>query len=158
MTPKETTPIQGTPEEVATVEGPTTSSLTRRDLLRAAGAVGAAVLLPGSREAVGGSESYSLSVLGRAGAGPGLTGPLVNLTARETEILAAMVDRLIPSDELGPGAVEAGALRFIDRLLSESGSGSLDAYRAGIAASTGTVATPGARPSSSSRRGTRTRS
>jgi len=136
MTPKETTSIQGTAEEGAKGDGPLTTSLTRRELLRAAGAAGAAALLPGSREAVGGSKSYTLPMLGRAGAaaGPRLSGPLVNLTARETEILAAMTDRLIPSDQLGPGAVEAGALRFIDRLLSESGSGSLDAYRAGIAA------------------------
>jgi gluconate 2-dehydrogenase gamma chain len=58
----------------------------------------------------------------------------MNLTAAETEILAAMIDRLIPSDDLGPGAIEAGALRFIDRALSEAESASVDAYRSGIAA------------------------
>ncbi|MBM4185626.1 MAG: gluconate 2-dehydrogenase subunit 3 family protein [Gemmatimonadetes bacterium] len=61
-------------------------------------------------------------------------GPLMNLTAAETEVLSAMVERLIPSDDLGPGALEAGALRFIDRALSEAESASVDAYRAGIAA------------------------
>ncbi|SVC58250.1 uncharacterized protein METZ01_LOCUS311104, partial [marine metagenome] len=40
-------------------------------------------------------------VRGSAAVPPGA--PLINLTARETEILAAMVDRLIPSDELGIG-------------------------------------------------------
>ena len=32
--------------------------------------------------------------------------------------LAAFIDRLIPSDELGPGAVEAGAQIYIDRVLA----------------------------------------
>jgi gluconate 2-dehydrogenase gamma chain len=64
----------------------------------------------------------------------GPRGPLMNLTAQETEILSAMVDRLIPSDELGPGALEAGALRFIDRALSEAESSAAAAYRAGLAA------------------------
>jgi gluconate 2-dehydrogenase gamma chain len=58
----------------------------------------------------------------------------MNLTAQETEILGAMVDRLIPSDDMGPGAVEAGALRFIDRALSEAESDSVQAYRTGLAA------------------------
>jgi gluconate 2-dehydrogenase gamma chain len=58
----------------------------------------------------------------------------MNLTAAETEILTAMVDRLIPSDDMGPGALDAGALRFIDRALSEAESASADAYRAGLAA------------------------
>ena len=138
MKPKETTSIQGTAQEVGEKEGSPTSSITRRELLRAAGAAGAAALIPGSVGGVRVSRSHSLPVLSgtgaRGSAATRITGPLVNLTAKETEILAAMTDRLIPSDELGPGAVEAGALRFIDRLLSESGSGSLDAYRAGIAA------------------------
>jgi gluconate 2-dehydrogenase gamma chain len=58
----------------------------------------------------------------------------MNLTAAETEILSAMVDRLIPSDDTGPGALEAGALRFIDRALSEFESASAAAYRTGLAA------------------------
>jgi gluconate 2-dehydrogenase gamma chain len=58
----------------------------------------------------------------------------MNLTAHETDILSAMVDRLIPSDDTGPGALEAGALRFIDRALSEAESEQAEAYRAGLAA------------------------
>ena len=58
----------------------------------------------------------------------------MNLTARETEILSAMVDRLIPSDELGPGALDAGALRYIDRALSEAESDTAEAYRNGLTA------------------------
>ena len=58
-----------------------------------------------------------------------LARPLTNLTASETEILSAMVDRLIPSDELGPGALDAGVIRYIDRALSEAESDTADAYR-----------------------------
>lgn len=39
------------------------------------------------------------------------------LSAAEVETLTAMVNRLIPADDLGPGAVEAGVLTFIDREL-----------------------------------------
>jgi gluconate 2-dehydrogenase gamma chain len=104
-------------------------TLTRRDLLKAAGAAGAAALTPpGIAAAV--AQPTSLPVLPVAST----SAPLMNLTAAETEILSAMVDRLIPSDETGPGALEAGALRFIDRALSEAESASAAAYRAGLAA------------------------
>ncbi len=114
------------------------SAISRRDLLRTAGAAGAGALIPRSIAASvpvesvepGGAASMAPSI----GTAPAATGPLMNLTARETEILSAMVDRLIPSDELGPGALEAGALRFIDRALSEAESDSADGYRSGLAA------------------------
>ena len=102
--------------------------ISRRDLLKTAGAAGAAALIPGAAAAE--------SSVAPAAAPPMVApaGPLMNLTARETEILSAMVDRLIPSDDMGPGALEAGALRYIDRALSEAESDSVDAYRTGLAA------------------------
>ncbi len=119
-------------------------AISRRDLLRTAGAAGAAALIP---DAVGGVTKESPATSSPAAAGeeragglwpsdtaPLLAGPLTNLTASETEILSAMVDRLIPSDEMGPGALDAGVLRFIDRVLSESDSGAADSYRSGLAA------------------------
>ncbi len=119
-------------------------AISRRDLLRTAGAAGAAALIP---DAVGGVTKESPATSARAAAGgeqaggllpsdtaPLLAGPLTNLTASETEILSAMVDRLIPTDELGPGALEAGVLEYIDRALSEAESNSAEAYRAGLAA------------------------
>jgi gluconate 2-dehydrogenase gamma chain len=111
------------------------TSLSRRDLLKVAGAAGAAALAPQGLAAAAPPTSPAqsavvLPVLPVAR----VSGPLMNLTAAETEILAAIVDRLIPSDDLGPGAIEAGALRFIDRALSEAESSSADAYRAGLAA------------------------
>ncbi len=42
----------------------------------------------------------------------------VFFTEPEAAFVAAAAERLIPSDELGPGAVDAGALLFIDRQLA----------------------------------------
>src|SRR5580658_10647255 len=45
------------------------------------------------------------------------TGPAA-LTSEQMKTLEAFIDRLIPADELGPGAVEAGAQIYIDRVLA----------------------------------------
>jgi gluconate 2-dehydrogenase gamma chain len=110
------------------------SAISRRDLLRAAGVAGAAALAPTGLRAAEAREAAAPVMLPSLASAPAPVGPLMNLTAAETEILTAMVDRLIPSDEQGPGALEAGALRFIDRALSEAEAASVEAYRAGIAA------------------------
>ncbi len=119
-------------------------AISRRDLLRTAGAAGAAALIPDAVGAVTEESSATSSPtvageersVGRlpSDTAPLLVGPLTNLTASETEILSAMVDRLIPTDELGPGALDAGVLEYIDRALSEAESDSAEAYRAGLAA------------------------
>lgn len=57
-----------------------------------------------------------------------------HLTAEEADLLEAIADQLIPSDDLGPGAVAAGAVVYIDRALGGALSESRDAYRAGLAA------------------------
>jgi gluconate 2-dehydrogenase gamma chain len=44
--------------------------------------------------------------------------PQAALTPSQMKILVAFIDRLIPHDELGPGAVEAGAQIYIDRVLA----------------------------------------
>ena len=98
-------------------------AISRRDLLKTAGAAGAAALIP---DVVGAVTEEAPAPL--------LTGPMTNLTASETEILSAMVDRLIPTDELGPGALDAGVLQYIDRALSEAESDAAEAYRSGLAA------------------------
>jgi gluconate 2-dehydrogenase gamma chain len=64
----------------------------------------------------------------------GPSAPYRNLTGAESRILEAIVARLIPSDELGPGALEAGASRYIDTSLSDALADALGAYRAGLAA------------------------
>jgi gluconate 2-dehydrogenase gamma chain len=109
--------------------------ISRRDLLKRAAAVGA------------------VSAVGPAEAGPHVRDdvdaarpfqdrnpaavrrePLENLTAGEMDILDAVVARLIPSDEHGPGAVEARAAHYIDRALGGALTSSRSAYTAGLAA------------------------
>ena len=115
-------------------EAPRAPAISRRDLLRTAGAAGAAALAPTALGAATPAPSSPSVPLPSLAAAPAPVGPLLNLTAAETEILTAIVNRLIPTDDLGPRTIEAGALRFIDRALSEAESASADAYRAGLAA------------------------
>ena len=49
---------------------------------------------------------------------PATSGPFLFLTAEEAAVVDAIVDRLIPADELGPGAKQAGCTVFIDRQLA----------------------------------------
>ncbi len=49
---------------------------------------------------------------------PVLPGPYQVLTLAEAATLEAIVDRLIPPDELGPGGRDAGCALFIDRQLA----------------------------------------
>jgi gluconate 2-dehydrogenase gamma chain len=49
-------------------------------------------------------------------------------------LLRAVVARLIPADATGPGAVEAGAVAYIDRALAGALSASRETYRRGLAA------------------------
>src|SRR4051794_21552204 len=44
--------------------------------------------------------------------------PPAALSKSQREILEAFADRLVPHDELGPSASEAGAVEYIDRSLS----------------------------------------
>lgn len=48
--------------------------------------------------------------------------------------LRAFVDRIIPADELGPGAVEAGAVNYINRSLAEWNSAERDRLESGLMA------------------------
>ena len=117
--------------------------ITRRDLLKVAGAAAAAGAVPPAR--ADGAEVPSLrSYLERDSANlesedeghqaGGPREPLLALTADEHDLLTAIVGRLIPADATGPGAVEAGAVTYIDRALAGPLSGSRDTYRRGLAA------------------------
>jgi gluconate 2-dehydrogenase gamma chain len=57
----------------------------------------------------------------------------ITLTAAEAETLRAIVARLIPADENGPGALEARADRYIDRGLAGALKSSRAAYTTGLA-------------------------
>ena len=119
-------------------------AISRRDLLKTAGAAGAVALIPDAMGAVpeetpatrspAATREEQVGSLVPSDTAPLFAGPLTNLTASETEILSAMVDRLIPTDELGPGALDAGVLQYIDRALSETESDAAEAYRSGLAA------------------------
>jgi gluconate 2-dehydrogenase gamma chain len=56
------------------------------------------------------------------------------LSADHAAMLEAMLDRLIPSDELGPGAREAGVMRYLETALGEWHAHHLEAYAAGLLA------------------------
>ena len=110
---------------------------SRRDLLRGAGLAGAAAMFPAAPLAgVAEGEGEVLPPESPLPAGPVPAGQPAprNLTAGEREILDAMIGRLIPSDEAGPGAREAGALDYIDRELGGALAGSRELYRAGLLA------------------------
>src|SRR5215475_9278213 len=59
---------------------------------------------------------------------------LVSLTPAEAETLRAIVARIIPADENGPGALEARADRYIDRALAGALKNQRSTYAAGLAA------------------------
>src|SRR5437899_4925394 len=97
---------------------------TRRQMLERVGAIiGIAAFAPCAFVQAQ-ARSQGLAGLGNA---------LVSLTTTEAETLRAVIARLIPADENGPGALEARADRFIDRglggALKNLGSG----YRYGLA-------------------------
>jgi gluconate 2-dehydrogenase gamma chain len=116
--------------------------ISRRDLLKRAGAIGAAVAAT--------AEAHSLEPATGVGHGPtearhdpGALGghamaparePLENLTAAEADLLEAIVARLIPTDASGPGATEARAAHYIDRALGGALASSRPAYASGLAA------------------------
>ncbi|MEZ4623239.1 MAG: gluconate 2-dehydrogenase subunit 3 family protein [Thermomicrobiales bacterium] len=58
----------------------------------------------------------------------------VALTPGELETLKSATERLIPTDELGPGAIEAGVFVFIDQALAGGSAATLPLFQAGLAA------------------------
>ena len=99
--------------------------ISRRTLLKAAGAAAAAAASAdqGRAEALASPPAPTtappeLPAHDHAQA-PGRE-PLESLTAEDAALLTAIVARLIPADANGPGAVEAGAVAYIDRALAGS--------------------------------------
>ena len=99
---------------------------SRRDLLKSAGLVGIAAA--GSGAAASTAEAAQSATL--AGAGP--REALETLTALESQTLEAIVDRILPSDENGPGAKEARAAHYIDRSLAADHAANRDEYAIGL--------------------------
>ena len=101
------------------------ADLTRREMLKRTVVAGAALTWPSALPGRGVAAT-------RVGTQSGT--PFGTLTEAEGATLEAVVGRLIPSDAAGPGALEAGAARYIDRALAGALATSLPAYRAGLAA------------------------
>ena len=119
--------------------------ISRRDLLKRAAVVGAAVdvarrLQPSVEAAEGSAKAFALHGPAEAVALHDhaemamAREPLENLTATESDLLEAIVARLIPTDANGPGATEARAAHYIDRALGGALASSRQAYTAGLAA------------------------
>src|SRR5262244_3223473 len=102
----------------------TNQPLTRRSMLRRLGIMIAAAAAP-PFPAHAQARAQGLSAAGNA---------LVSLTPAEAETLRAMIARIIPADENGPGALEARADRFIDRALAGALKNQRSTYVAGLAA------------------------
>ena len=92
------------------------ADLSRREMLKRTVVAGAAASLPAAP-----APAAALQPPARS---------FETLTSGEGATLEAVVARLIPADERGPGALEAGAATYVDRALA----GSLEAYRNGLAA------------------------
>src|SRR5712691_9014233 len=101
--------------------------ISRREMLKRVGVmIGVAAGLRISPRALAQAQARSqgIAALGDA---------LVSLTPAEAETLRAIIARLIPADENGPGALEARADRFIDRALGGSLKNLRSTYSSGLA-------------------------
>ena len=95
--------------------------ISRREALKRLGmGIGVATLLP-------------LPAAVRARAQAAFAESFITLTASEAETLRAIIARLIPADENGPGALEARADRYIDRGLAGALRSSRGTYASGFA-------------------------
>jgi gluconate 2-dehydrogenase gamma chain len=109
--------------------------ISRRELLKRAGLAGAAAAaVPIEVLAAGELASVPAKSAGQAITPPRPRELPENLTAVESDVLEAIVARLIPTDETGPGAAEARAARYIDRALGGALAQFRQAYAAGLAA------------------------
>lgn len=113
------------------------STISRRELLKRVGFVGAAASVPVEMLApvAAAPVAGALETLTPQAAAP-TPAPeaLETLTAAESSTLEAIVARLIPTDDNGPGAAEARAGHYIDRALGGALASSRQAFRAGLAA------------------------
>lgn len=111
--------------------------LTRRELLKRAGLVGtvaaipAAALAPATVAAAPAQGPVATPVRGTPDA---VREALEALSAAEAETLEAIVARLIPTDQNGPGAAEARAAHYIDRAVAGRPAAARRAYVDGLTA------------------------
>lgn len=96
--------------------------ISRREMLRRLGAGLGVAVVP------------ALPAPARARAQAAVGDTFITFNAVEAETVRAVVARLIPADQSGPGALEARADRYIDRALSGALKASRPAYTTGLAA------------------------
>lgn len=111
--------------------------IPRRQLLKGvaagAGGLGASVVAVRGGGASGGKAPAFLASLAQGPeASPEAYAPAA-LNEGELSTLVAIQNRLIPADEFGPGAGDAGAFIYIDRTLAGPGAAALPLYQAGLA-------------------------
>ena len=94
--------------------------LSRSELLKRAGVIGAAAAVPAAVAPQAAQAAEELAQLQQMKA----------LSPGEASTIGAFVERLIPSDSSGPGAREANVLRYIDRALASDLSAFRGAYTA----------------------------
>jgi Gluconate 2-dehydrogenase subunit 3 len=82
------------------------TSITRRTVLASATLIPLAAITTAPQRAAAQAPTTALT-------------PATALTTDQRQILDAFIDRLVPKDELGPGAVECGAGNYIDRCLAD---------------------------------------
>src|SRR5207237_8850322 len=102
------------------------------NLFKRAGIVGTLAATSGTTLAL--TAAVTARAQTPATAAPPQREALETLTAAESDILEAIVARLIPADDNGPGAAEARAAHYIDRALTGPLSASRRAYAVGLAA------------------------
>ncbi|MBT3530240.1 MAG: gluconate 2-dehydrogenase subunit 3 family protein [Gammaproteobacteria bacterium] len=108
------------------------SNLSRRNLLKSAGIMGAAAVSSATASNVIAADSPASQ--SHSTADIVATEALEVLTAEEAETLEAICDCLIPSDDNGPGAKEARAIHYIDRSLASENISSRHDYMVSISA------------------------
>ncbi len=97
----------------------TEGRVSRRDLLKR-GAIGIAVAIPAA-----GTVQIGPAIAAQSAPASELAAGAGALSAEQMAVLEAFVERLIPEDATGPGAVEAGVASFIARSLEGGLSGGL---------------------------------
>src|SRR5215468_6692022 len=104
----------------------------RRRFIKSVTALSAAAVPPAGIAADEHSPHSTQVAKGQSGAGPAtLMEAYSYLTGPEVAFVEAAVSRLIPSDELGPGAKEAGVAYFIDQQLAGAWGAHARNYRQG---------------------------
>src|SRR3712207_356673 len=96
--------------------------ISRKDLLKRASVLGVAATVPTAAATAPSAEPAEQRE------------QLESFTFAEAEQLEALVDRLIPADETGPGAAQARVVRYIDRALTGELRHLRNDYTAGLAA------------------------